>query len=82
MADQLNKDPSTTGKSLDYTDDVVWQAEQSQLYTQTQHALGFWEAARLYRPAVLWSIVINVAVVLKGFDGALVGSIVGLDPFK
>lgn len=82
MADQLNKSPSATGKSLDYTEDVVWQAEQSQLYTQTQHALGFWEAVRLYRPAVLWSIAINVAVVLKGFDGALVGSIVGLDPFK
>ncbi|KAI7971083.1 hypothetical protein EIK77_007199 [Talaromyces pinophilus] len=82
MADQHDKAPSAIGKSLDYTEDAVWQAEQSQLYTQTQHALSFWEAVRLYRPAVLWSIVINVAVVLKGFDGALVGSIVGLDPFK
>ncbi|KUL89020.1 hypothetical protein ZTR_06000 [Talaromyces verruculosus] len=82
MADQHDKAPSATGKSLDYTEDAVWQAEQSQLYTQTQHALSFWEAVRLYKPAVLWSIMISVAVVLKGFDGALVGSIVGLDSLR
>ncbi|KAL2820840.1 general substrate transporter [Aspergillus cavernicola] len=70
--------------SLDKTDnaDNLWESEQSKLYTQAQHDLGFWEAVRLYRPAVFWCLVINIAVILKGFDGALVGSIVGLDPFK
>ncbi|OKL57189.1 hypothetical protein UA08_07333 [Talaromyces atroroseus] len=62
--------------------DADWDAEQSRLYTEKEHELGFWEAVRLYQPAVLWCLVINIAVVLKGFDGALVGSIVGLTPFK
>ncbi|RDW89812.1 uncharacterized protein DSM5745_01587 [Aspergillus mulundensis] len=77
------KTPIPSGKPLDDNiDDLAWEAEQSQFYTHTQHALGFWEAVNLYRPAAIWSLMINVAVVLKGFDGALVGSIVGLDPFK
>jgi sugar porter (SP) family MFS transporter len=83
MTAELDKTPSATGKPVDdYTEDEAWQAEQSQLYTEGQHALGFWDAVRLYKPAVLWSVVINIAVILKGFDGALVGSIVALDPFK
>ncbi|RFU24883.1 hypothetical protein B7463_g11453, partial [Scytalidium lignicola] len=62
--------------------DIIDEAAQSLLYTQAQHALGFWEAVRLYRTAVLWSLLINTAIILKGFDGALVGSVVGLTPFK
>ncbi|KAL4971255.1 hypothetical protein BDW66DRAFT_155841 [Aspergillus desertorum] len=80
---QMDKTVMAIEKPLDGgIEDSAWEAEQSQVYTQTQHALGFWEAVRLYQPAVLWSLMINVAVVLKGFDGALVGSIVGLTTFK
>jgi sugar porter (SP) family MFS transporter len=70
-------DETTEGSATD----IDWDTEQSRLYTEMQHELGFWKAVKLYRPAVLWCLVINIAVVLKGFDGALVGSIVGLTPF-
>jgi hypothetical protein len=58
------------------------QARQSQLHTQFEHGLDFWEALSVYRPAVLWCIVVNVTVVLNGFDGALMGNLVGVKSFK
>lgn len=70
------------GSLKDIDGAVLWESEQSLLYTQTQHSMGFWEAVKLYKCAVAWSFLINVSVILKGFDGALIGSVVGLNPFK
>ncbi|KIV87394.1 hypothetical protein PV11_02943 [Exophiala sideris] len=80
-----DKELSTTDKEASFQAgevDIVDESAQSLLYTQAQHALGFWEAVRLYPTAILWSLLINVAIILKGFDGALVGSVVGLAPFQ
>lgn len=67
-------------KDLDGT--LLWESEQSLLYTQSQHRLGFWEAAKLYKSALSWSFMVNISVILNGFDAALSGSVVGLEPFK
>lgn len=58
------------------------QARQSQLHTEFEHGLDFWKALRVYRPAVFWCVVVNVTVVLNGFDGALMGNLVGVESFK
>ena len=51
-------------------------------YTEIEHSLGFWQAAKLYYPAALWVLYVNLATVLKGMDGGITGSLIGLDPFK
>jgi hypothetical protein len=58
------------------------QARQSQLHTEFEHSLDFWKALRVYRPAIFWCVVVNVTVVLNGFDGALMGNLVGVKSFK
>jgi MFS family permease len=57
-------------------------SEASVRYAEIEHSLGFWQAARLYYPAVLWVLYVNLATVLKGMDGGVTGSLIGLDPFK
>ncbi|RAK97553.1 MFS alpha-glucoside transporter [Aspergillus ibericus CBS 121593] len=56
-------------------------AEKSLAHARFEHGLGFWKACQFYRPALLWSCFVNLAVILCGFDGALIGSLVGLTPF-
>jgi hypothetical protein len=58
------------------------QASQSRAHTEFEHSLDFWRALKVYRPAVFWCIVVNVTVVLNGFDGALMGNLVGVKSFK
>jgi MFS family permease len=56
--------------------------EASVRYAEIEHSLVFWQAARLYYPAILWVFYVNLATVLKGMDGGITGSLIGLDPFK
>ncbi|OJJ34543.1 hypothetical protein ASPWEDRAFT_585559 [Aspergillus wentii DTO 134E9] len=42
------------------------EAEKSLQFTEDEHSLGFWEAARLYWPALAWGLFINLATILKG----------------
>lgn len=58
------------------------QTQQSQLHTEFEHGLDFWSALRIYQPAVFWCVVVNVTIVLNGFDGALMGNLVGVHSFK
>ncbi|KAI1628314.1 maltose permease [Exophiala viscosa] len=58
------------------------EAEKSLAHTRFEHELGFWQAVRYYRPAILWGCFANLAVILCGFDGALIGSLAGLAPFN
>lgn len=57
------------------------EAEKSLAHTRFEHSLGFWQAVKHYRPALLWAAFVNLSVILCGFDGALIGSLVGLSPF-
>lgn len=45
---------------------IVEEAEKSLQFTEIEHSLGFWQAAKLYWPAVCWGLFINLATVLKG----------------
>jgi sugar porter (SP) family MFS transporter len=58
------------------------EAEKSLAHTRFEHELKFWQAVRHYRPAILWGCFANLAVILCGFDGALIGSLAGLAPFN
>lgn len=58
------------------------EAERSFQFTKDEHNLRFWEAMRRYWPAIGWGLFMNLATVLKGIDGGIVKSLVGLDVFK
>ena len=58
------------------------QSCQARAHTEFEHSLDFWSALRVYRPAVFWCIIVNVTIVLNGFDGALMGNLVGVKSFK
>ena len=58
------------------------EATKSLQYTEVEHSLTFWAAIGAHYPAVLWALFINLATVLKGMDGGIVGSLVGIEPFK
>ncbi|KAF4124204.1 MFS transporter, SP family, solute carrier family 2 (facilitated glucose transporter), member 8 [Geosmithia morbida] len=47
-----------------------------------EHSSTFWQAFQEHYPAVLWALYVNLATVLKGVDGSIVGSLVGLEPFR
>ncbi|GKZ69423.1 hypothetical protein AnigIFM60653_009217 [Aspergillus niger] len=72
---QLPSNVEETG--IEQTND----AERSLAHARFEHSLGFWKACQFYRPALFWSCFVNLAVILCGFDGALIGSLVGLTPF-
>ncbi|GAB7363749.1 hypothetical protein MBLNU230_g4317t1 [Neophaeotheca triangularis] len=77
-----NKVHNTTQSRAESPDFVSTEADRSRQFTAYEHGLSFWHAVRLYWPAVAWTLFINLAVVLKGVDGNVVGSLVGLQPFK
>lgn len=57
------------------------EAEKSLRLTELEHSLNFWQATKLYWPAVGWCLFVNLAVVLNGMDGGIIGSLVGMEPF-
>ena len=58
------------------------QAQQAQQATQKQHDLTFQEAVKLYRPAIGWSFVFSLGVIMAGFDPQLVGTLVAIPAFQ
>ncbi|KAI1336361.1 putative MFS alpha-glucoside transporter [Xylariaceae sp. FL0016] len=63
-------------------DSLHAESEKSRQYTELEHSLTFSAAIRQHWPAVLWALFINLATVLKGMDGGIVGSLVGIGQFK
>ncbi|KAK2610033.1 hypothetical protein N8I77_003493 [Diaporthe amygdali] len=69
---------SVSNEDLLYADE----AEKAARHTNTEHSLTFWSAIKLYYPAVLWALVVNLATLCQGLDGQVVGALVGITPFK
>jgi SP family general alpha glucoside:H+ symporter-like MFS transporter len=50
--------------------------------TVMDHEMSLWEALVLYRKAVGWSLVVSTAVIMEGYDTALLGSFFGFPAFQ
>lgn len=48
----------------------------------TQHDLSLKDALRLYRPAIGWSFLFSLGVIMAGFDPQLVGTLVAIPTFQ
>lgn len=56
--------------------------EQARLATIQQHDLTLRDAFRLYRPAIGWSFLFSLGVIMAGFDPQLVGTLVAIPAFQ
>lgn len=74
---------ATTSRTTSNVDLLIdGEAEKASRHTQTEHSLTFTTAIKLYYPAVLWALVVNLATLCQGLDGQVIGALVGIGPFK
>jgi MFS transporter, SP family, general alpha glucoside:H+ symporter len=50
--------------------------------TDSEHTMTGWEAFRLYKKAVGWSLIVSAAVIMEGYDTALLGALYGFPAFQ
>lgn len=46
------------------------------------HDMSIWDGFRLYRKAVGWSLIVSAAVIMEGYDTALLGALYGFPAFQ
>lgn len=52
-----------------------------EIATVQEHELGFFEAVKLYPKAICWSVVMSTALIMEGYDTALLKSLFALPSF-
>jgi len=62
-----------------YIADDIADAKQA---TSKEHELSIPDAIKLYRKGICFSLLFSLAVVMEGYDLALMGSFYGFPPFK
>ncbi len=77
MTQQL--EPTTSDS---YAKGDVFILEQAQRAATQQHDLTLREAFKLYRPAIGWSFLFSMGVIMAGFDPQLVGTLVAIPTFQ
>ncbi|POS78605.1 sugar porter family MFS transporter [Diaporthe helianthi] len=75
-----SKTASKTASEVDLL--LEHETEKAARYTETEHSLTFTSALKLYYPAVIWALVVNLATLCQGLDGQVIGALVGIQPFK
>lgn len=61
---------------------VVEELAEAKRATETEHSISVRDALKLYRKAVIFSLIFSTAVVMEGYDLSLMGSFLGFGPFK
>lgn len=56
--------------------------DQAREATNLEHSMTFWETVKLYRKAIGYSALMSLAIVMEGYDTALLGSFFGLPQFN
>lgn len=47
-----------------------------------EHNMSFWEAVKHYPNAVIFSLILSFAIIMEGYDTALLGSFFSLPQFR
>ena len=50
--------------------------------TATEHRLGYWEAFKLYRKGVFWSMFISLSIIMRAYDIEISGNFFALPAFQ
>ncbi|RDL33930.1 Uncharacterized protein BP5553_08298 [Venustampulla echinocandica] len=56
--------------------------ENTRLATETEHNLTFWQAVKIYRKAVAWSIIVSMATIMESYDIQIIGSFYAYPTFQ
>ncbi|KAI1313349.1 putative MFS alpha-glucoside transporter [Xylaria venustula] len=55
---------------------------EARIATAKEHQMNIWQGIKLYPKAIFWSMMISMAVVMEGFDNALIGSFYAVPAFQ
>ena len=82
LAQSEKPTPKNGSSSLPPYDDSPYQhmprrGSVVQTAAQTEHRMTFTQALRLYPKAIGWSFMISLAIIMEGFDTALISSFYG-----
>lgn len=56
--------------------------ENARLATQSEHELTPWQALKLYRKAVAWSVIVSMATIMESYDIQIIGSFYAYPTFQ
>ncbi|EEA23406.1 hypothetical protein TMatcc_002272 [Talaromyces marneffei ATCC 18224] len=79
---ETEKIPPAASNHVEVTKDHLNGWENVRLTTEEEHRLTIPEAIRKHYKACLWSMVISLTIIMDGYDGALLGSLVAFPSFK
>ncbi|KAK2757725.1 hypothetical protein FQN54_004694 [Arachnomyces sp. PD_36] len=65
------KPPDNASSESTILHDLVQNARDG---TEQEHRLSFWDAIRIYKKAVFWSMLFSLAIVMEGYDTTLLQS--------
>ena len=69
----IHPKPDGEVKLDDYPEGDMKHTENAQIAADKEHGLTLVEALRAYPKAIIWSVLLSMAVVMEGYDTILVG---------
>lgn len=79
---RLRLDDATVRKMSVTNPDLFSEFEEAKKATDSEHSLSVSDSLKLYRKAIMFSLVLSTAVIMEGYDLSLMGSFLGFTPFE
>lgn len=79
---ESEKNPPAATNHVEVTKDHVSAWENARLNAEEEHRLTIPEAIRKHYKACFWSMVVSLTIIMDGYDGALLGSLIAFPSFK
>ncbi|KAK5129219.1 hypothetical protein LTR08_003743 [Meristemomyces frigidus] len=78
----VEKDTAADTTTTDVRKGDIITLEEARRAAETQHDLTLKDALKYYRPAIGWSFLFSLGVIMAGFDPQLVGTLVAIPTFQ
>jgi SP family general alpha glucoside:H+ symporter-like MFS transporter len=88
VSQQINKannvfvDEKASIDIFETASNVAEATKDARMATEMEHHMSIVEAVKLYPKAVVYSMILSLAIVMEGYDTALLGSFYGLPQFR
>ncbi|KFY37745.1 hypothetical protein V495_07004 [Pseudogymnoascus sp. VKM F-4514 (FW-929)] len=78
---------NTDRVQANHSDDVLDSSikvvsENARLATDVEHDLTLWQALKIYRKAVAWSVIVSMATIMESYDIQIIGSFYAYPTFQ
>ncbi|KAJ5993039.1 General alpha-glucoside permease [Penicillium sp. IBT 35674x] len=74
--------PEQDAERVPVSTPVATMAAEANRATKTEHKMGLWQGIRTYPHAVGWSVLFSSALIMEGYDNALIASLFAYEPFQ